>query len=93
MIRLPVDYDNFQPLGPLLAYYHTLVSCDSPYRRQKSSERMPVTVTSFNPLPAHLQAVQEELSNNGGMNTPTNGGTVMTGQEWDYVTGKDAQRR
>lgn len=54
---------------------------------------MPVTVTSFNPLPAHLQAVQEELSNNGGMNTPTNGGTVMTGQEWDYVTGKDAQRR
>lgn len=49
--------------------------------------------TSFNPLPAQLQAVQEELSMNGGTSTPSYGGTVMTGQEWDFVVGEDGKRR
>ena len=49
-------------------------------------------MTSFNPLPAHLNAVQEEFPS-GGMTTPTYGGTVNTGMEWDYVVGPDGRRR
>jgi hypothetical protein len=51
-------------------------------------------VNSFNPLPAHLQAVQEDLAHqNGGATTPAYGGPVMTGNEWDYVVEKDGNRR
>ncbi len=39
--------------------------------------------TSFNPLPAHLKAVQEEVQ--PGASTPSYGGTVNTGAEWDFV--------
>lgn len=49
-------------------------------------------MTSFNPMPAHLNAVQEEFPS-GGMTTPTYGGTVNTGIEWDYVVGPDGRRR
>jgi hypothetical protein len=49
-------------------------------------------MTSYNPLPSHLKAVQEELSG-GSAPTPTNGGTVETGQEWDFIIDKQGRRR
>jgi len=52
------------------------------------------TMTSFNPLPSHLQAVQEEYGVGGsGMATPSYGGTVETGAEWDFVIDKHGRRR
>ena len=48
-------------------------------------------MTSFNPLPSHLKAVQEEFGN--GLNTPSYGGTVNTGAEWDFVVDKNGRRR
>jgi hypothetical protein len=51
-------------------------------------------MTSFNPLPSHLQAVQEEYGVGGsGMATPSYGGTVETGAEWDFVIDKHGRRR
>ncbi|ORY31949.1 hypothetical protein BCR39DRAFT_524745 [Naematelia encephala] len=47
-------------------------------------------MTSYNPLPSHLKAVQEEFS--GGMATPSYGGTVETGAEWDFVIDKHGRR-
>jgi hypothetical protein len=49
-------------------------------------------MTSYNPLPSHLKAVQEELSG-GSAPTPTNGGTVETGGEWDFIIDKQGRRR
>jgi len=49
-------------------------------------------MTSYNPLPSHLKAVQEELSG-GSAPTPTNGGTVETGMEWDFIIDKQGRRR
>ncbi len=49
-------------------------------------------MTSYNPLPSHLKAVQEEFGG-PGMNTPTYGGTVETGAEWDFVIDKHGRKR
>ena len=48
-------------------------------------------MTTFNPLPAHLKAVQEEVS--PGFATPTYGGAVNSGVEWDFVIDKHGRRR
>lgn len=48
-------------------------------------------MTSFNPLPAHLQAVQEEFS--GGTSTPSYGGAVNSGAEWDFVLDRNGRKR
>jgi len=52
-------------------------------------------MTSYNPLPSHLKAVQEEFGSGmgGGIPTPTYGGTVETGAEWDFVIDKHGRRR
>ncbi|KAK1926273.1 hypothetical protein DB88DRAFT_481296 [Papiliotrema laurentii] len=50
-------------------------------------------MTSYNPLPSHLKAVQEEFGiASGGMATPSYGGTVETGAEWDYVIDKHGRK-
>ncbi|WWD22296.1 hypothetical protein CI109_106787 [Kwoniella shandongensis] len=47
-------------------------------------------MTSFNPLPAHIQAAQDQFE--GGVPTPTYMGMVDTGAQWDYIIGKDGRR-
>lgn len=47
-------------------------------------------MTSFNPLPAHLIATQDESA---GSATPSYGGTVETGAEWDFVIDRNGRRR
>ncbi|WRT63438.1 uncharacterized protein IL334_000343 [Kwoniella shivajii] len=48
-------------------------------------------MTSFNPLPAHVQAAQDHFSSDG-VPTPTYMGMVDTGAQWDYIIGKDGRR-
>lgn len=47
-------------------------------------------MTSFNPQPSHLRAVEEELA---GGSTPTHGGAVDTGVEWEFIIDKQGRRR
>jgi hypothetical protein len=49
-------------------------------------------MTSYNPLPSHLRAVQEEFATAPGMATPSYGGQVNTGVEWDFVVGHGRHR-
>lgn len=49
-------------------------------------------MTSYNPPASHLKAVEEELSG-GSAPTPTYGGTVETGAEWDFIIDKNGRRR
>jgi len=46
-------------------------------------------MTSYNPLPAHITAMQE----NTAVHTPTYGGQVETGAEWDFVLDRNGRRR
>lgn len=46
-------------------------------------------MTSFNPLPSHLKAVEEERP----ISTPTYGGAVETGAEWEFIIDKQGRRR
>jgi len=48
--------------------------------------------TAFNPLPAHLKAVQEDFTKTG-MSSPSYGGTVNTGIEWEFVVDKQGRKR
>ncbi|KAK4684868.1 serine/threonine protein kinase KIN1/2, partial [Tremellales sp. Uapishka_1] len=48
-------------------------------------------MTSFNPLPSHLVAAHDDLAA-GGMHTPSYGGAVETGAEWDFVIDKHGNR-
>ncbi|KAK6904883.1 hypothetical protein I203_105702 [Kwoniella mangroviensis CBS 8507] len=48
-------------------------------------------MTSFNPLPAHVQAAQDQFTSDG-IPTPTYMGMVDTGAQWDYIVGKDGRR-
>ncbi|WWC57895.1 uncharacterized protein I303_100430 [Kwoniella dejecticola CBS 10117] len=48
-------------------------------------------MTSFNPLPAHVQAAQDQFPSDG-IPTPTYMGMVDTGAQWDYIVGKDGRR-
>lgn len=51
-------------------------------------------MTAYNPLPSHMQAMQDDIhAANGGLSTPSYGGTVSTGAEWEFVIGKDGRRR
>lgn len=49
-------------------------------------------MTAFNPLPQHLQATKED-EYSGGLATPSYGGTVETGAEWDFIVDKHGRRR
>ncbi|OCF41735.1 CAMK/CAMKL/KIN1 protein kinase [Kwoniella heveanensis CBS 569] len=49
-------------------------------------------MTSYNPLPAHLQAAQDHFTSEGGVPTPTYMGMVDTGAQWDYIIGKDGRK-
>ncbi|KAL7418965.1 Serine/threonine-protein kinase [Cryptotrichosporon argae] len=51
-----------------------------------------MTATTFNPLPAHLEAATATATAYTGEQTPSYGGTVTTGSEWEWVTAADGRR-
>jgi hypothetical protein len=50
-------------------------------------------MTTFNPLPQHIAAMQDDDYTRGGAPTPTYGGAVETGAEWDFIVDKHGRRR
>ncbi|WWC85589.1 uncharacterized protein L201_000453 [Kwoniella dendrophila CBS 6074] len=48
-------------------------------------------MTSFNPLPAHVQAAQDQFTSDG-IPTPTYMGMVNTGAEWDFVIDRNGHK-
>ena len=51
------------------------------------------TATAFHPLPSHINtAIQDPMTANG-VHTPSYGGVVSTGVEWDYIVHPDGSRR
>ncbi|WVR03365.1 hypothetical protein IAU60_000356 [Kwoniella sp. DSM 27419] len=48
-------------------------------------------MTSFNPVPSHIQTAQAQYASDG-IPTPTYMGMVDTGAQWDYIIGKDGRR-
>lgn len=55
-------------------------------------ERTGRSATAYEPLPAHLQAAAQEPLSANGMTTPTYGGAVNPGVEWDYVVNPDGTK-
>ncbi|WVQ80301.1 hypothetical protein IAT38_002406 [Cryptococcus sp. DSM 104549] len=49
-------------------------------------------MTSFNPVPAQIEAAQDPHFLSGGVPTPTYMGMVDTGAQWDYVGRRSASR-
>jgi hypothetical protein len=56
-------------------------------------ERTGRSPTAYQPLPAHLHAAAQEPLSANGMTTPSYGGLVAPGVEWDYVTNPDGTKR
>lgn len=49
--------------------------------------------TAFQPLPSHLHAAAQEPISANGTTTPSYGGLVSTGVEWDFVVNADGTKR